>query len=60
MKKIYMTPEMEMVQIKTPVLLTGSIGSEELGGLGGYGGVDENGDNIPASRLLDDLLGVPM
>ena len=60
MKKIYMTPEVEVVQIKTPVLLTGSIGSVDLGGLGGYGGIDEEGDIIPSSRLLDDLLGIPM
>ena len=60
MKKIYMTPEVEIVQIKTPVLLAGSIGSDELGGLGGYGGIDEEGDVIPSSRLFDDLLGIPM
>ncbi len=56
MKKTYMTPEMEIHKITTSALLTGSIGSDNLGGLGGYGGVDENGELEPSSRMLDDML----
>ncbi len=55
MKKIYSNPKVEMIQIKTPVLLVGSIGSEDLEGFGGYGGVDEEGYIIPSSRLFDGL-----
>ena len=47
---------MEIHKITTSALLTGSIGSDNLGGLGGYGGVDENGELEPSSRMLDDLL----
>jgi len=58
MKKNYMAPEMEIHEIKSPVLLTGStgVGTDSLGGFGGYGGVDTGGGEDPASRMLDDLL----
>jgi hypothetical protein len=58
MKKNYMAPEMEIHEIKSPMLLTGStgVGTDSLGGFGGYGGVDAGGGEDPASRMLDDLL----
>lgn len=53
-----MAPEMEIHEIKSPMLLTGSTGvvTDSLGGFGGYGGVDTGGGEDPASRMLDDLL----
>lgn len=53
-----MAPEMEIHEIKSPMLLTGStgVGTDSLGGFGGYGGVDENGELEPSSRMLDDML----
>ena len=58
MKKNYMAPEMEIHEIKSPVLLTGStgVGTDSLGGFGGYGGIDTGGGEDPASRMLDGLL----
>lgn len=58
MKKNYMAPEMEIHEIKSPVLLTGStgVGTDSLGGFDGYGGIDTGGGVDPASRMLDDLL----
>lgn len=50
-----MIPEVEIVRMKSPVLLTGSIVSEDLGGLGGFGGVDENGEENPSARMLEKL-----
>jgi hypothetical protein len=49
---------MEIHEIKSPMLLTGStgVGTDSLGGFGGYGGVDTGGGEDPASRMLDDLL----
>lgn len=62
MKKTYMTPQVEIFQIKAPMLLTGSnsIISPDLDGLDGFGGLDTGGDNDPASRLIEDFLGFPM
>jgi len=54
-----MAPEMEIHEIKSPMLLTGStgVGTDSLGGFGGYGGVDTGGGELePSSRMLDDML----
>lgn len=59
MKKNYMAPKMEIHEIKSPMLLTGStgVGTDSLGGFGGYGGVDTGGGELePSSRMLDDML----
>ena len=38
MKKTYISPNMEVIQIHVPYLLTGSVTIEALDSFGGYGG----------------------
>lgn len=54
MKKKYITPEMEVAIIETPVLLAGSV-TTDVPGLDGFGGIDIDGDLTPKSRELEDL-----
>ena len=44
-KRLYITPDMEVVEVKTMMLLAGSGVSSDLGV--GYGGVDEGGSQDP-------------
>lgn len=53
MKQEYITPEMEIVIIGSPVLLAGSGVDSGLGI--GYGGIDGGGGLEPSSREFDDL-----
>lgn len=48
MKRIYITPDMEMVKIQTGVLLTVSdpVTFDGIDGMDGFGGID-NGENDP-------------
>ncbi len=55
MKKKYITPEMEIAIIETPVLLAGSGVTTDLDGFGGFGGIDIDGNLNPSSRELEDL-----
>ena len=54
MKKIYMTPDMEIVEVKPIQLLTGS--GEGVNGNGiPYGGVDEEGNMEPGAPSMFEL-----
>lgn len=54
MKKNYMTPEVQMIAVRTINVIAGSplgpINSDTLEGGVGYGGVDEEGTKDPAAR----------
>ena len=52
MKKTYMTPEVLTMNVRTTTLMGNSdaINSDTLEGMGGYGGVDEEGTKDPAAR----------
>ena len=58
MKKIYMTPMMETMEIKPVVLLTGS-GVNALDGGIPFGGIDVDGTLPPGVRELQNTLGLP-
>ena len=52
MKKTYMTPEVLTMNVRTTTLMGNSdaINSDTLEGMGGYGGVDEEGTKDPSAR----------
>ena len=59
-KKEYMTPDMEVMEIKTMTLLAGSgVTSEDID----FGGIDEGGSLDPAAPpglpSMGDLVGLP-
>lgn len=59
-KKEYMTPDMEVIEIKTMTLLTGSgVTSTDID----FGGIDEGGTLDPAAPpglpSMGDLVGLP-
>lgn len=60
-KKEYMTPNMEVMEIKTMTLLAGSGVNSDLGI--DYGGIDEGGSLDPAAPpglpSMGDLVGLP-
>lgn len=60
-KKKYMTPNMEVMEIKTMTLLAGSGVNSDLGI--DYGGIDEGGSLDPAAPpglpSMGDLVGLP-
>ena len=50
MKKEYMIPTVEEIKIANTYLLSGSgVDSTGLPGMGGYGGLDEEGEIIPSA-----------
>jgi hypothetical protein len=52
MKKTYITPEVLTMNVRTMTLLGNSdaINGDTLQGMGGYGGVDEEGTKDPSAR----------
>ena len=52
MKKTYITPEVLTMNVRTTTLMGNSdaINSDTLEGMGGYGGVDEEGTKDPSAR----------
>ncbi len=57
MKKTYMTPMMEVMEVKANHLLMASGVNSDLGI--GYGGVDDGGTIDPAAPGLGGLTGLP-
>ena len=54
MKKIYVTPAVEMLDCISEELLSGSGVNSESGI--GYGGIDDTGGLLPACRQLLDII----
>ena len=49
MKKTYLSPQVLIVEVTGQQILVGSeVSTTGLDGFGGYGGVDEDGDEDPA------------
>ncbi len=57
MKKIYVIPAMEVVEVKPMTLLSGSgvVGDNGIP----FGGIDVDGTVTPGSRELENVLGLP-
>ena len=60
MKKTYIAPAIKVVKLNTERMIAQStLGTNALGGFGGYGGVDTGGTIVPSVKqnngLLDNL-----